>query len=542
MPGHYGGQPAYIVNPRTEHKQGRDALSVNIAAAKAVANIVKTTLGPKGMDKMMVNSIGDIVITNDGAMILKGMDIEHPTAKMIVEVARTQEEIAGDGTTSAVVTAGTLLDKASDLIEEGVHARVLVRGFENASEKALEILNEFAIDVSEGNREVLEKIASTSMSGKASETNKEILASLCVDAILQISKKGSVNVDNDIILRQEPGKSVDETEILDGIMLNKYRVHPGMPKTVKDAKIAIIDTPLETQKTSNTSKLQISNADEMQNFLAREDDDFKQMADHVIKSGANVVICSKNIGDKVAHYLQKSGVMGIRRVSDDDIRNLSYATGAKIVKRVFDLSEEDLGHAGEVGEEGESTVAKIFIKKCENTKVITILLRGSTEHVTDNLERAFDDALHVINSVFEDGKIVAGGGAAEVEIAQRLRHYASSIGGREQLAITAFADAVESIPMAIAENGGMDATSVILKLRNAHIENPNIGLDIYSGDYLDMVEKGIVDPLRVKTQTIRSASEVATMILRIDDMMRAQKKDMMDVNPEHNIHNYNRPF
>jgi chaperonin GroEL (HSP60 family) len=235
MPGHYGGQPAYIVNPRTEHKQGKDALSVNIAAAKAVANIVKTTLGPKGMDKMMVNSIGDIVLTNDGAMILKGMDIEHPTAKMIVEVARTQEEIAGDGTTSAVVTAGTLLDKASDLIEEGVHARVLVRGFENASEKALEILNEFAIDVTEGNREALEKIASTSMSGKASETNKEILASLCVDAILQISKKGSVNVDNDIILRQEPGKSVSETEILDGIMLNKYRVHPGMPKTVKDA-------------------------------------------------------------------------------------------------------------------------------------------------------------------------------------------------------------------------------------------------------------------------------------------------------------------
>ncbi|MDK2893089.1 thermosome subunit alpha [Methanohalophilus sp.] len=541
MAGQYGSQPIFIINPNTEHRQGKDALSMNIAASKAVANIVKTTLGPKGMDKMLVNEIGDIVVTNDGAMILKGMDIEHPTAKMIVEVAKTQEDIAGDGTTSAVVIAGALLEKAEELIEGGVHPTILIKGFNLATEKAVEILNDFAVDVSE-NRKMLETVAKTAISGKSSETDRDLIAKLCVDAALEIAKDGKMNIDDDIILRQDPSETVSDTEIVEGIILFKSRLHPSMPKLVKNAKIALLDAPLEVRKTTNKSKIQIETPEELEAYLAQEDADVKAVVDKIIESGATAVFTTKNIDDHAVHYLQKAGIFAIRRVNDDDMKNLSYATGARIVKKPHEIEALDLGDAGRVEQEGDTDPATIFVSECPNAKVITIRIRGGTEHVTDNLERTLDDALRVVKAVYEDKKIVAGGGASELEVAQKLREYASSIGGREQLAIAAFADAIEAVPRAIADNAGFEGMDIILKLHAAHLEDANAGFDVYSGDVKNMVEAGILDPLRVKTQAILSASEVATMVLKVDDMMRAQKKDMMDVAPEHNIHNYNRPF
>ena len=532
------GSPVYIINPNTEHKQGKDALSMNIAAAKAVANIVKTTLGPKGMDKMLVNEIGDIVVTNDGAMILKGMDIEHPTAKMIVEVAKTQEDIAGDGTTSAVVIAGALLEKAEELIEEGVHPTILVKGFDLAVEKAVEILEGYAVDVGE-NPEMLETVAKTSISGKGAEAHKDFIAKLCVEAALKIAKDGKMNISDDIILRQDPSETVADTEIIEGLIMFKSRLHPSMPKLIKDARVALLDMPLEVRKTANKSKIQIETPEELEAYLEQEDADVKAIVDRIIEAGATAVFNTKNIDDHAVHYLQKAGIFAIRRVNDDDMKNLSYATGARIIKKPQEIEASDLGDAGRVEQEGDTDPATIFVTDCPNAKVITMRIRGSTAHVTDNLERTLDDALRVVKAVYEDEKIVAGGGASEMEVAQKLREYASSIGGREQLAISAFAEAVENVPRAIADNAGFEGMDIILKLHAAHLENANSGFDVYSGDIKDMLEVGIVDPLRVKTQAILSASEVATMVLRVDDMLRAQRKAMMDVAPEHNIHNYN---
>jgi thermosome len=541
MAGQYGDQPIFIINPNTEHKQGKDALSLNIAASKAVANIVKTTLGPKGMDKMMVNEIGDIVVTNDGAMILKGMDIEHPTAKMIVEVAKTQEDAAGDGTTSAVVIAGSLLEKAEALIQEGVHPTILVKGFGLAADKAIGVLEDFAMDVTD-NREMLEKTARTSISGKGSEAHGEFLAKLCVDAVLAVAADGKANVDDNIVLKQDPGESVADTEVLEGLMMFKARLHPSMPKKVEDAKIALLDVPLEVRKTSNKAKIEITSPDELEAYMQQEDADVKAVVDRIIDSGATVLFNSKNIDDHAIHYLQKAGIFAIRRVSDDDMKHLSYSTGARIVKQPQEFDSGDLGEAGLVEQEGDTDPANVFVRRSPRAKIVTIRLRGGTEHVTDNLERTLDDALKVVKAVYEDGKIVAGGGASEMEVARKLRDYASSVGGREQLAVTAFADAVESVPRAIADNAGLEGMDIILKLRASHLENPNSGIDVYIGDIIDMAEAGIVDPLRVKTQAIRSAAEVAAMVLKVDSMMRARKKAMMDVKPEHNIHNYNRPF
>jgi thermosome len=541
MAGQYGDQPIFIINPNTEHKQGKDALSLNIAASKAVANIVKTTLGPKGMDKMMVNEIGDIVVTNDGAMILKGMDIEHPTAKMIVEVAKTQEDAAGDGTTSAVVIAGSLLEKAEALIQEGVHPTILVKGFGLAADKAIGVLEDFAMDVTD-NREMLEKTARTSISGKGSEAHGEFLAKLCVDAVLAVAADGKANVDDNIVLKQDPGESVADTEILEGLMMFKARLHPSMPKKVEDAKIALLDVPLEVRKTSNKAKIEITSPDELEAYMQQEDADVKAVVDRIIDSGATVLFNSKNIDDHAIHYLQKAGIFAIRRVSDDDMKHLSHSTGARIVKQPQEFDSGDLGEAGLVEQEGDTDPANVFVRRSPRAKIVTIRLRGGTEHVTDNLERTLDDALKVVKAVYEDGKIVAGGGASEMEVARKLRDYASSVGGREQLAVTAFADAVESVPRAIADNAGLEGMDIILKLRASHLENPNSGIDVYIGDIIDMAEAGIVDPLRVKTQAIRSAAEVAAMVLKVDSMMRARKKAMMDVKPEHNIHNYNRPF
>ncbi len=538
MAGQYGGQPIVIVDPSKERTKGRDALSMNISAAQAVSDIVKTTLGPKGMDKMLVNAIGDIVLTNDGATILKEMSIEHPTAKMVVEVARTQEKTAGDGTTSAVVLTGALLENARELIDTGVHPTMIVNGYRLASEKAVMLVNDFAVSVTADDKDILNKIAKTSITGKAIEAYGDLLASICVDAVLAIRGNGAINIDDNILITQDSGSKINDTEFVEGVVLNKWRLHPNMPKRIENAKVALVDTPIELGKTFNKSKVQIQSADEMAAFVEQEESYFKTMVDAIVQSGANVVFCSKGIDEHAVHYLQKNNIYATRRVKDSEMKNISRATGARIIRNIHEIEANDLGSAGLVEQEGESEVGKTYIKECTNAKSVTIIVRGSTDHVTDNIERSIDDALRVVKDVIEDGKIVSGGGAPEIEVALGLRSYAASVGGREQMAISAFADALEAIPKALAENAGHDTIDTILNLRASHSNMKNAGLNVFTGEIENMLENGVVDPLKVKTQAIKSASEAATMVLRVDDVLKAQSKSMADVDPAHNIHNY----
>ncbi|MBC7085656.1 MAG: thermosome subunit [Methanomethylovorans sp.] len=536
--GQYGGQPVYIIDPTTEHVQGRDALSMNINAAKAVAKLVRSTLGPKGMDKMLVNILGDIVLTNDGATILKEMEIEHPTAKMIVEVAKTQEEIAGDGTTSAVVLAGSLMDKAAELIEKGLHPIVIYKGYNLAAQKAIEILENFAIKVDKNDRNILEKIAETSITGKAPDFSGSHLAKICVDAVLAIEENGKYNIDEKIVIRKEAGGKITDTELIPGIYINKYRLHPDTPAKVENAKIALLDMPIEFAKTNTKSKIQLGSIEEMFAFRDQEMVDFHKMLDKIIATGANVVFSSKNIDDNAVHYFKKHNIYTCRRLKDEDMTVISLSTGAKLVRNMKEITADDLGYAELVEQESEYE-EKTLIKGFKKSNTVTIIVKGGSEHVTDNIERVFDDALHVVKSVLEDKAIVPGGGASEMLVAEELRSYASTIGGREQLAILAFAEAMEEIPKTIAENAGLDKINMVSQLRAESKKNKNSGINVYSGKVEDMMEINVIDPLRVKTQAIKSAAEVSAMILRIDDMLKAQEKDMPDVKPEHNIHNYN---
>jgi thermosome len=530
-------QPIVIVDPSKERTTGKDALSMNIASAQAVAGIVKTTLGPKGMDKMMVNIMGDITLTNDGATILEEMEIEHPTARMIVEVAKTQEKMAGDGTTSAVVLAGALLEKAQKLIETGVHPTVLVKGYTMATGKALEALKNYAVTVEKTDREMLERIANTSITGKASEMAMGHLAKICVDAIYAIEHEGKVDVDKDIVLAKEVGGTLDDTELINGISIRKEALHNEMPRRIENAKIALIDTELVFAKTNTNSKLHVDRAEQLAEFKEKEKANFRETIQKIVDTGANAVFCSKKIDDYALHFFKEANIYATRRVKDEDMEVLSYSTGAALVRNVNEITADDLGYAELVEQEDEHE-EKTYIKGFKDAKTMTILIKGGSEHVTDNIERVFDDALHVVKSVYEDGTIVPGGGASEIEVAQALRKYAASVEGREQLAIGAFADAIEELPKAIADNCGFDTIDTIINLRAKHGTVKNAGLEIETGDVVDMLEKGIVDPLRVKTQAIKSASEAAIIVLRVDDMLRAKEQAMMDVKPEHNVHNY----
>ncbi|WP_319508034.1 thermosome subunit alpha [uncultured Methanolobus sp.] len=533
----YGNQPFIIVDPSKQRTTGKDALSMNIASAKAVASIVKTTLGPKGMDKMLVNIMGDITLTNDGATILEEMDIEHPTAKMIVEIAKTQEKMAGDGTTSAVVMAGALLDKAQKLIETGVHPTVLIKGYTMATEKALSVLNDYAITVDKTDSDMLEKIANTSITGKASEMAGDHLAKICVDAIYAIEYEGQVNVDDDIVIAKEVGGNIHDTELINGIAIRKEALHNEMPRRIENAKIALIDTEISFSQTSTNSKLHVDSAEQLADFKEREKANFRVMIQKIIDTGANVVFCSKKMDDYALHFFKEANMYATRRVKDEDMEVLSYSTGAALVRNINEITANDLGYAELVEQEDENE-EKTYIKGFKDARTMTILIKGGSEHVTDNIERVFDDALHVVKAVYEDGKIVPGGGASEIEVAQALRNYASSIEGREQLAIIAFAEAIEELPRVIAENCGFDVIDTLINLRAKHSTVKNAGLDVDTGDVVDMLERGIVDPLRVKTQAIKSASESAVLVLRVDDMLRAREQSMMDVAPEHNPHNY----
>jgi thermosome len=529
-------QPIIIVDPRKEHTKGKEALSMNITAAKAVASIVKSTLGPRGMDKMLVNSLGDVTITNDGATILHDMSIEHPAAKMVAEVAQSLEDSAGDGTTSAVVFTGALLEKAESLIENGVHPSVIVKGYRLAAEKAVDILEGLALSTEE-NAELLFKVAKTSITGKATEKYSNLISKLCVDAVLSIRQDGKIDL-KDVILIKDIGGKIEETEFVEGIVIDKVALEKGIPLKIENPKIALIDTPMETNKTANKSKLQISTVSEIENFIKQEDAALFEMADYVIRSGANAVFCSKGMDDKIADYLKKHGIYATRRVKNEDMQHLADATRGTPIRNIRELTEKELGHAGLLEQVRDGDQGKTYLRDCKGAKSVSIVIRGGTEHVVDNVERAIDDALRVVKCVVEDGKVVAGGGASEIELALELRSFSTSVGGREQMAIRAFADALEEIPRTIARNAGLDTINTIVNLRAKHAENKNAGLNINTGAAEDMLEKGIVDPLRVKVNSIKSGSEAAVMVLRVDDMLRAQSADMQNVKPEHMASTY----
>jgi thermosome len=522
-----GGQPVLILPEGTIRQRGRSAQENNIAAARAVAEAVRTTLGPKGMDKMLVDSIGDIVITNDGVTILDEMEIEHPAAKMMVEVAKTQNEEVGDGTTTAVVIAGELLRKAGELLEQEIHPTVIIRGFNLARDKALEIMEKISKPVDLNDTETLTKIALTSMSGKSGYGYSEKLAKLVVEAVKLIAEKkdGKIVVDTENIKREKKhGGSADETELIKGIVIDKEVVHPGMPKRVKDAKIALIDAALEVKETETDAQIQITDPAKLQEFIEQEEKMLKTMVDKVAASGANVVLCQKGIDDVAQHYLAKKGILAARRVKKSDMEKLAKATGARIVTNVNDLSKDDLGYAKLVEEERVADEEMIFVRDCKDPKSVTILVRGGTEHVVDEIDRAIEDAIGAVSSAVEVGKIVAGGGAPEAEAAKGLRKFAEGFSGREQLAINAFADALEVIPRSLAENGGLDPIDTLVTLRAEHDKgNVGIGVDVLDGGVKDMFELGVIEPLKVKTQAIKSAADAAEMILRIDDVISASK-------------------
>lgn len=532
-----GGQPIIIIDPKKEETKGKEALSMNIAAAKAVASIVKSTLGPRGMDKMLVNPIGDITITNDGATILHDMSIEHPAAKMVAEVAESLESSAGDGTTSAVVFTGNLLEKAEDLIESGVHPTVVVKGYRLAAEKAVEILENLAISTAENEKEKLLEVAKTSITGKASEKYSHLIAELCVDAALSIRERGVVDL-KDVILSKDVGGKIEDTEFVEGIVIDKVALDKEFPLRIENPAIALIDAPMEIAKTANKAKLQINAYGDLEDFVKQEDEALFEMADYIIRAGANAVFCSKGMDDKIAAYLQNRGIYATRRVKNDDMQHLVDATGGRPIRNIKELTQKELGHAGLLEQDRDGDQGKTYLRECKGAKSVSIVIKGGTEHIVDNLERAIDDALRVVKCAIEDGRIVAGGGASEVEVALELRAYAPGIGGREQMAIRAFADALEEIPRTIARNAGLDAINTIVNLRAKHTENKNAGLNVNTGAAEDMLEKGIVDPLRVKVNSVKAGSEAAVMVLRVDDMLRAQRADMQDVKPEHMASTY----
>jgi thermosome len=527
-----GNQPVIILREGTERSKNKDAQYNNIAAARAVADAVRSTLGPKGMDKMLVDTMGDVVITNDGVTILKEIDVQHPAAKMVVEIAKTQDSECGDGTTSSVIIAGELLKKAEALIESNIHPTIIANGYRMAAAEAINILDTIAVDVTMDG-DMLRKVAMTAMTGKSVGGQRDFLADLGVQAIKAVAEKtekGKYKVDVDNIkVEKKTGGSIADTEIISGIVIDKERVHPRMAKQVKKAKIALISVALEIKKTEVEAKIQIRDPASMQKFLDEEEATLKRMVEKIKETGATVVFCQKGIDDLVQHYLAKAGIFASRRLKESDMEKISKATGARIVGSLDELTSEDLGVCGLVEEKkiGESNM--IFITECKNPKSVSVIIRGGTDHVIDEVERALHDALRVIGVALEDGKVVPGAGAPEIEISLRLASYASTVGGREQLAIEAFAQAMEVIPWALAENAGLDAIDMVIKLKSAH-DGKNgkvMGLDLDAGKPADMLKMNVIEPLRVKTQAVKSAAEVANMILRIDDVIASRKAPPM---------------
>jgi thermosome len=536
MIGQLGGQPVLILPEGTIRQRGRDAQRNNIAAARAVADAVRSTLGPKGMDKMLVDSVGDIVITNDGVTILEEMEIEHPAAKMMVEVAKTQNEEVGDGTTTSVIIAGELLKKAEELLDQEIHPIVITKGFRIAKEEALKILDEISKPVSLKDDDLLNKITITAMSGKSAEKVSPKIASLIVEAVKTVAEEinGKIKVDTDNIKRvKKHGASIEETELVKGIVVDKEVVHPGMPKRVKDARIALLDCALEIKETETDAQIRITSPEQMQAFLEQEQKMLRDMVEKIVSVNANVVFCQKGIDDLAQHYLAKKGILACRRVKKSDMEALAKATGARIITNLEDLTQDDLGFAGLVEEKKFGEEALTFVQDCKNPKAVTILVRGSTEHVTDEADRCVEDAVGAVSSALEVGKVVAGAGAPEAEVARRLRKIAEKYAGREQLAIKAFADALEIVPRSLAENAGLDPVDILAELRAAHEKGKiSYGLDLENRKIADAWVLNVVEPLKVKTQAIKSGSEAAEMILRIDDVIAAGKLEKTPKVPE----------
>jgi len=526
---HNNVQPIFILPEDTQRTSGKDAQRNNIAAAKAVAQTVRTTLGPKGMDKMIVDSLGDVIITNDGVTILQEMQIEHPVAKMIVEVAKTQEDAVGDGTTTAVVLAGELLKKAEDLLDQNIHPTVLAKGYRLAEVEAQKVLKNLAENITLGEEYLMKSIVITAMTGKGAEANKEYLADLVVKAVKGIAQsvegKTTVNIDN-IKIEKRIGNSSNNSELIEGIVLDKERVHSQMPRLMENAKVALLDCSLEVKNTEIDAKIQITDPSQLNAFLEQEERSLREMVERIKQSGATVLFCQKGIDDLAQHFLAKAGIFAARRVKKSDMEKLSQATAANIVGNWKELSFQDLGFAGIVKEETIANEEMIFVEHCKNPKAMTLLVHGGTDHVAEEIKRAVTDALGDLAAALADGKVVAGAGAVETELSLTLKRYASTLSGREQLAVHAFAEAMEIIPQTLAENAGLDPIDILTKLKLDHEQQKKwFGVNVFTGETMDAWQAGVIEPLKIKTQALSSATEVAEMILRIDDVIMGGKQD-----------------
>jgi archaeal chaperonin len=514
-------QPIYILPEGTDRITGRDAQRNNILAARLVADSIKTTLGPKGMDKMLVDSIGDITVTNDGVTILDKMEIEHPAAKMMVEIAKTQESEVGDGTTTAVMLAGKLLENAEKLLDMKIHPTVITKGYSLAERKSRDFLKELAIEVNLDNEDILKNIVMTAMTGKGAETVKEKFAEIIIKSISQIVSENSVDLSNIKIVKNK-SNGVDDTELISGVVIDKERVSIDMPSKVSGAKIALISDALEI-KNLDEAKISITSPDQIQDFVDREERILKQMVERIKSTGANVIFCQKGIDDVVQFYLSKEGIYACRRVAKSDMESLANATGGRMVSNLNELGEGELGSAQIVREIKHGDESMTYVEGCENPKSITILIRGGSEHVLDEMERALKDGLGDVAAVIKDKKIVAGAGAVEIELSKRLREFATTLSGREQLAVQEFAEALEFVPATLAENAGLDPIDILTELKSKHDNSEKYaGINIFTNRVEDVFKEGIIEPLKIKTQAISSATEVATMILRIDDVLASK--------------------
>jgi thermosome len=518
-----GGQPIFILKEGTKRETGKDAMKNNIDAAKGIAQAVRSSLGPRGMDKMLVDSLGDIVITNDGVTILKEMDVEHPAAKMMVEVSKTQDSFVGDGTTTAVIIAGGLLQEAESLLSQNVHPTVISEGYRMAAKQAKKILDDISKPVKHTDKELLMKMAQTSLSSKSASSSKEKLAEISYEAIKAVAEEveGKYHVDfDDIQIVKKQGGDIDETQLISGIIVDKEKVHPGMSDFVKDAKIALLNAALEIKKPEFDTNIRIDDPAMIQRFLSQEEGVLKEMVKKIKDTGANVLITQKGIDDLAQHYLAKEGIYAVRRVKKSDIEKLSKATGAVIASSIDEITPQDLGKAAQVEQVKIGDDYMTFVTGCKNPKAVSILVRGGTEHVVDEIDRSITDSLHVVAAAVEDGGYVTGGGSSAAEISMKIREYASKIGGRQQLAIEKFANALEEIPRALSENAGLDAIDILIKIRSEHAKgHKTYGVNVYTGDVDDMEKIGVIEPIRVGKQAIEAATEAAVMILRIDDVI-----------------------
>lgn len=521
------GVPVLILKEGTERSRGRDARENNIMAVRALSDAIRTSLGPRGQDKMLVDSLGDVTITNDGATILDEIEVQHPAAKMLVQVAKAQDSETGDGTTTAVVLCGELLKHAEGLITSGVHPTVIISGYRKAVDKASEILNNMSIDCSKEERNKLLQVCTTSMASKLIAEAKDFLAPIAVDAVLQITEiahDGLVADIEHIKVEKKEGGSVRDTILVRGVIVDKEIVHSEMPRRISKAKIALVNASMEVEKTEMDAEIRITDPEQMKAFLDEEQRMLKRMADKVKTSGANTVFAQKGIDDKVQHYLAKEGILAVRRIKKSDMEALVRATAGRVVSSIDHLTAQDLGACDLVEERKVGDDKMIFVEGCKDPKTVSVLIRGGTERVVDEAERAFHDAVSVVRDAVEDGKVVPGGGAPEVEVAIKLREFASTLKGREQIAVNKFADAMEIIPKTLAENAGHDPIDVIVSLRAEHGAGKNtMGVDIVAGKARDMMKEGVLEPLRVKTHAIRSATEAASLILRIDDVIASKR-------------------